>query len=90
MKARTSSFFMPMMSTTKPPIITASGKPQKAVAVIEASSDFVSANVSPRVPRIPARMPNDNEVTRSAKQEATKSLSRCIVVDMARVFGLIL
>ncbi|MCU0386948.1 MAG: hypothetical protein MUE38_13050 [Flavihumibacter sp.] len=40
-----------MASTTIPPITTASGNPQNAVAAIEASSDALRLNWVPSVPR---------------------------------------
>ncbi len=57
-----------------PPIITASGKPQKAVAVMVDISDLSKLNCVPQVPSNPALMPNEREVTSNARQLATNSL----------------
>jgi len=76
--AITSNFFIPIISTIIPPIITASGKPQKAVAVMVDISDLSKLNCVPHVPNKPALMPNESEVTSNARQLATNSLFRFI------------
>ena len=71
--AATKRFFIPMASTINPPIITASGKPQKAVAVIVANWEAFRLNSADKGPIIPARIPKDREVTSKARQLAQKS-----------------
>lgn len=54
----------------------ASGKPQKAVAVIVANCEAVKLNSTPNWPTILARMPNDSDVTKNDKQLAQRF--RCL------------
>jgi len=71
--ATSKSFFMPIISTSIPPMITAKGNPQNAVADIDAVCALFNPNSVSQVPSIPARMPNDSEVTNKARQLAIKS-----------------
>ena len=54
-------------------MITAKGKPQKAVDVIVAISVALKLKSDFRDSKIPARIPNDKEVTSNAKQLATNN-----------------
>lgn len=63
---------MPIASTTIPPIITASGKPQNAVPAINPICVASKLNCTIKVPMMPARIPNDKEVTNKERQFATK------------------
>jgi hypothetical protein len=64
------------MSTIIPPIITANGKPQNAVAVMVEVSDLLRLNCVPQVPSRPALMPKESDVTNNARQLATNNLFR--------------
>ena len=72
-KANTNKRFMPIISTKNPPIIIAKGNPQKAVPAIIPNSAAVKLNCTPSRFKIPARMPKESDVTKSARQLATKS-----------------
>ena len=54
-------------------MITASGKPQKAVDAMVASWALFNSNSTPNRDKIPALIPKEREVTSNARQLATKS-----------------
>ena len=85
--ARTISRFMPTISTIMPPMIIARGKPQNAVPVINPICLPLNWNCIMRSSIIPARIPNDKEVTSNAIQLAQNSLDLFIVKVVSEDIG---